>query len=87
MPRASASARGREPTGCEGLDVALLAGGVPVVRDALAVLLCTLEAEHLAGDHTVAIGQVREIRYGGDERPLVFYGGDFGTVSMPARWA
>lgn len=66
-----------------GLDVELLAGGVPVVRDALAVLLCTLEAEHVAGDHTVAIGRVRDIRHGGDEWPLVFHRGDFGTVSMP----
>ena len=70
-----------------GLDVELLAGGVPVVRDALAVLLCTLEAESVAGDHTVAIGQMREIRFGGDERPLVFHRGDLGTASMPARSA
>ena len=83
MPRASASERGREPTGCEVSTSSCL----PVVRDAPAVLLCTLEAEHVAGDHTVAIGQVREIGYGGDERPLVFYGGDFATVSMPARSA
>jgi 3-hydroxy-9,10-secoandrosta-1,3,5(10)-triene-9,17-dione monooxygenase reductase component len=68
-----------------GLEIESLAGGVPVVRDALAVLLCTLETEHDAGDHTVAIGKVHEIRHGGGERPLVFYRGDFGTVSMPAR--
>jgi 3-hydroxy-9,10-secoandrosta-1,3,5(10)-triene-9,17-dione monooxygenase reductase component len=68
----------------QGLDVELVADGVPVVRDALAVLLCTLEAEHVAGDHTIAVGRVHEIRYGGDERPLVFYRGDFGTVSLPA---
>jgi flavin reductase (DIM6/NTAB) family NADH-FMN oxidoreductase RutF len=68
-----------------GLDVEVLAGGVPVVRDALAVLLCTLEAEHPAGDHTLAIGRVRRIRHGDGRPPLVFYGGRFGTVSMEVR--
>jgi 3-hydroxy-9,10-secoandrosta-1,3,5(10)-triene-9,17-dione monooxygenase reductase component len=57
------------------------AGGAPVVRDALAVLLCTLEGEYAAGDHTLAIGRVREVRVGGDEPPLVFFGGSFGTYS------
>jgi 3-hydroxy-9,10-secoandrosta-1,3,5(10)-triene-9,17-dione monooxygenase reductase component len=55
---------------------------VPVVRDALAVMVCTLEREYAAGDHTVAIGRVRQIRYGEEEPPLVFFGGEFGTVSM-----
>ena len=65
-----------------GLDLAELEGGVPVVRDALAVLLCALESEHVAGDHTMAICRVREIRLGGDELPLVFFGGRFGTVAL-----
>jgi flavin reductase (DIM6/NTAB) family NADH-FMN oxidoreductase RutF len=63
-----------------GLDVDLVTG-VPVVRDALAVLVCTLEREHAAGDHTVAIGRVRQIRHGRPEPPLVFFEGRFGTVS------
>jgi len=62
-----------------GLDVELL-DGVPVVRDALAVLLCTLNAEHPAGDHTIAIGRVDWVRRGEDRPPLVFFGGDFSTV-------
>ena len=66
-----------------GLAVDVLAGGVPVVADALAALGCTLETEYAAGDHTVAIGRVQEIRHGVDEPPLVFFGGAFGTVSMP----
>jgi flavin reductase (DIM6/NTAB) family NADH-FMN oxidoreductase RutF len=66
----------------DGLDVELLAGAVPVVRDALAILLCTLGCEHPAGDHTIAVGRVRQVRYSGDEAPLVFFRGAFGTVSM-----
>ena len=65
-----------------GLDVELLANGVPVVRDALAAMVCTLECEHDAGDHTLAICRVAGVRYGPDEPPLVFFGGEFGTVSM-----
>ena len=63
-----------------GLDVELLAG-VPVVRDALAVLLCSLESEHPAGDHTIALGRVLEVRDGAGEAPLVFHRGAFGTVA------
>jgi len=65
-----------------GLDVELVPGGVPVLRDSLAVLLCTLESEHPAGDHTIAIGRVLEVRDGGGDQPLVFFDGDFGTVAM-----
>lgn len=64
-----------------GLDVELLAGGVPVVRDALAILLCSLESEHPAGDHTIAILRVLEVRDGAGDTPLVFHGGAFGTVA------
>lgn len=63
-----------------GLDVELLGNGVPVVRDALAVLACSLECEHAAGDHTLAVGLVQEIRHGRDEPPLLFFDGGFGTV-------
>ena len=65
-----------------GLPIDVAAGGVPVVHDALAALLCTLEAEHAAGDHTVVIGRVQHVRHGADDPPLVFYGGDFGTVAL-----
>jgi flavin reductase (DIM6/NTAB) family NADH-FMN oxidoreductase RutF len=66
-----------------GLEVELSAAGIPALRDALAFLECTLEAEHAAGDHTIAVGRVREIRLGADAPPLVFAGGDFSE--LPAR--
>jgi flavin reductase (DIM6/NTAB) family NADH-FMN oxidoreductase RutF len=64
-----------------GLDVDVL-DGVPIVSDALAGLVCTIQAEHGAGDHSVVIGHVDRLCHGGGEPPLVFYGGAFGTVSM-----
>jgi flavin reductase (DIM6/NTAB) family NADH-FMN oxidoreductase RutF len=62
-----------------GLDVDLL-DGVPIVRDALASLVCTLEVEHSAGDHTIVLGRVRSIHHGEERPPLVFFNGGFGTV-------
>ena len=62
-----------------GLDVELL-DRVPIVRDALAALVCTLEAEHPAGDHSIVLGRVLAIRHGGDRPPLVFFGGGFATI-------
>jgi 3-hydroxy-9,10-secoandrosta-1,3,5(10)-triene-9,17-dione monooxygenase reductase component len=66
-----------------GLALDILAGDLPVVRDAPAVLLCELECEHAAGDHTLVVGRVEQVRRGPDEPPLVFFGGEFGTVAMP----
>jgi 3-hydroxy-9,10-secoandrosta-1,3,5(10)-triene-9,17-dione monooxygenase reductase component len=68
-----------------GLPIDLAPDDVPIVGDALAAVLCTLEAEHVAGDHTVVIGRVQHVRHGADEPPLVFYGGDFGTVAPAAE--
>ncbi len=64
-----------------GLDVGIAADDVPVVRDALAVLVCTFEREHVTGDHTLAIGRVSTVRHGPEAPPLVFYGGAFTTVA------
>ena len=66
-----------------GLDLELLEG-VPVVRDALASLVCVLDAEHPAGDHTFVLGRVLAVRHGDDRPPLVSFGGGFSTT-RPAR--
>lgn len=65
-----------------GLDLAFPGGDLPVVRDAPAVLLCWLQCEHPAGDHTLAVGRVEQVLQGPDEPPLVFFGGEFGTIAM-----
>ena len=67
-----------------GLDLELV-DGVTVVRDAPAVLLCTLEAEHGAGDHTIAVARVLEVRLGAGATPLVYHRGAFGTVAATPR--
>lgn len=66
-----------------GLDLDVVAGGMAVVRDALAVIECTIECEHPAGDHSLVVGRVRQARLGSNEPPLIFFSGAFGTVAMP----
>jgi flavin reductase (DIM6/NTAB) family NADH-FMN oxidoreductase RutF len=62
-----------------GLEVELI-DGVPVLRHALAALVCALEAEHAAGDHSIVLGRVLAVRHGEARPPLVFFAGGFGTT-------
>jgi flavin reductase (DIM6/NTAB) family NADH-FMN oxidoreductase RutF len=59
-----------------------LATGSPVITGALAYIDCDLEAEHDAGDHTIAVGRVRHIEVNADGRgPLLFYRGSYGAFA------
>jgi 3-hydroxy-9,10-secoandrosta-1,3,5(10)-triene-9,17-dione monooxygenase reductase component len=53
-------------------------GGAPVLRDALAVLECELDAEHPAGDHWIVVGRVAALRVPPADPPLVYWSGAFG---------
>lgn len=54
--------------------------GSAVLEDCLASMDCHVVAEHVAGDHTIFIGEVDEIRLG-DGRPLLFFEGRFGGLA------
>jgi flavin reductase (DIM6/NTAB) family NADH-FMN oxidoreductase RutF len=56
------------------------AGGVPVVRGAIAQVGCSLHAEHEAGDHTLYLGRV-ELLHSRAGEPLLFHAGAFGRLS------
>ncbi len=57
-----------------GVDWAHGATGVPTLTDSLAVFECDLWAEHEAGDHTIVIGRVNELRIAQDDaEPLVYH--------------
>ena len=71
--------RARPARPVAGLDLELV-DGVPVVRDALTALVCALEAEHPAGDHSIVLGRVLAIRHGDARPPLVFFSGGFSTI-------
>lgn len=53
--------------------------GVPVLENALANIVCRVYDQHVAGDHTLFIGEVLDIvmREG---QPLIFFGGRYGKV-------
>jgi flavin reductase (DIM6/NTAB) family NADH-FMN oxidoreductase RutF len=53
--------------------------GSPVLEGVLAYIDCDLEAEHDAGDHTIAIGRVRDLEIlEPDGAPLLFFRGRYG---------
>lgn len=53
--------------------------GSPVLEGVLAYVDCDLEAEHDAGDHTVVLGRVRDVRIlDSSGSPLLFFRGSYG---------
>jgi 3-hydroxy-9,10-secoandrosta-1,3,5(10)-triene-9,17-dione monooxygenase reductase component len=49
-----------------------------VLRDALAVIDCRLEAEYAAGDHSIVVARVNRLRVSSNAQPLVYFAGHFG---------
>jgi len=50
--------------------------GIPLLENALAQLACKVVSEHVAGDHTIFIGQVEGMELGEGE-PLVYHRGKY----------
>ena len=57
--------------------------GFPVLDGSIAYMDCKIVAQHLAGDHTIFVGEVHEIDFHGG-KPLVFYTGKFTEVAVTA---
>lgn len=55
-------------------------GGVPLLDDCAATLLCRLEATHDGGDHVIVIGRVVSFEVGAGA-PLLFLDGQYGEMS------
>ncbi len=62
--------------------------GVPLLANALAHLVCSVETSYPGGDHTLFLGRVEDLWYR-DGSPLTFYRGRFfGLIPLPAgTWA
>src|SRR5436309_3496657 len=57
---------------------------VPLLQDALAHLVCSVETTHPGGDHTLFLGRVEELWYR-DGSPLAVYRGRFfGLIPLPS---
>ena len=61
----------------DGLDWAPSALGGPSLPGVLMRVHCTVEQVHVAGDHDVVIGRVRDLEDGESGRPMLFYRGRF----------
>jgi 3-hydroxy-9,10-secoandrosta-1,3,5(10)-triene-9,17-dione monooxygenase reductase component len=56
--------------------------GSPVLDHALAFVDCETVAEHDAGDHIIVVGQVLELGYASEGKPLLFYRGGYGRYEI-----
>ncbi|MFJ9567186.1 flavin reductase family protein [Streptomyces fuscichromogenes] len=54
--------------------------GVPVLKDAIAAVVCDVAEEIAGGDHTIFVGAVRYCTHRVDSRPLVHFAGGFGAL-------
>ncbi|GII78554.1 monooxygenase [Sphaerisporangium rufum] len=71
----------KRPDKFAGLSWSVAGNGAPRLDDVVAWLECDLEAEHAAGDHSIAIGRVTRLGSGTGEVPLVFLGGRYVGVA------
>jgi flavin reductase (DIM6/NTAB) family NADH-FMN oxidoreductase RutF len=56
--------------------------GSPILDGVIAWIDCELEAEHDAGDHTIAVGRVVDLGVDAAEKaPLLFFQGRYGSFS------
>ena len=55
---------------------------VPVIKDALANIVCRVYETNVVGDHTLFIGEVEEIVLQ-DGKPLTFFAGKYGQIVEP----
>ena len=56
--------------------------GIPVLEDTLLHLTCNLAASHIAGDHTIFVGEVESAAVQEGE-PLLFFRGEYRSTARP----
>jgi 3-hydroxy-9,10-secoandrosta-1,3,5(10)-triene-9,17-dione monooxygenase reductase component len=56
--------------------------GAPILDRALAFVDCETVAEHDAGDHVIVVGEVLELGYASEGKPLLFYRGGYGRYEI-----
>lgn len=55
--------------------------GVPVLKDAIASVVCDVSAVLPGGDHTIFVGDARHFEHQVEARPLVYFAGAFGAMT------
>jgi 3-hydroxy-9,10-secoandrosta-1,3,5(10)-triene-9,17-dione monooxygenase reductase component len=56
--------------------------GAPLLDAAIAFVDCETVVEHDAGDHVIVVGQVLELGYSSENKPLLFYRGGYGRFEV-----
>lgn len=51
--------------------------GIPLLAGSLLQLACSVHAVHRAGDHMLYVGKVESLTHQGEDRPLLFYAGEY----------
>ncbi|MFD8814345.1 flavin reductase family protein [Streptomyces sp. NPDC059627] len=54
--------------------------GVPVLKDAIAAVVCDVAEALPGGDHTIFVGDVRYFAHRADSRPLLHFAGGLGAL-------
>ncbi|MEU9288558.1 flavin reductase family protein [Streptomyces sp. NPDC048275] len=57
--------------------------GVPVLKDAIAAVVCDVAEALPGGDHTIFVGDVRHFEHKVDSRPLLYFAGAFRALGVP----
>ncbi|WP_067461694.1 flavin reductase family protein [Actinomadura macra] len=55
--------------------------GSPLIEGALAWIECSVEREHLAGDHVIVVARVHNLDKHDEGDPLLFYRGEYGSFA------
>ncbi|PAV28923.1 flavin reductase [Virgibacillus profundi] len=58
---------------------------IPVIKNALASIVCDVDRTYVVGDHTLIIGKVLELDMK-DGDPLTFYGGKYGSYQATGMY-
>ncbi|QXJ23875.1 flavin reductase family protein [Actinomadura graeca] len=58
--------------------------GLPLLDGALGWLECTVDAEHVAGDHVIVVARVHHVGAHDVSGPLIYYRGRYGRFAAPA---
>ncbi|MBT2213809.1 flavin reductase family protein [Actinomadura sp. NEAU-AAG7] len=64
-----------------GIDWRRTPNGGPLIEGALAWIECSVEQEHVAGDHVIVVARVHDLDHHHDADPLLFYKGTYGTFT------
>lgn len=56
--------------------------GAPILDEVVAWLDCTIEAEHVAGDHLIVVGLVHALKVDSRKLPLLYFRGKF-AIEQP----